>query len=450
MLTQINCPQCQTQFNAEIHQVVDVGQTPQLKYELLNGTLNVFVCPNCGMSGQLATPILYHDPENELFLVHVPMELNLPHEEQQKLIGKLVQEAMSNIPNEQRRGYMLQPQEIISFQTFMEKILETEGVTPEMLARQREQAQLLQTLVAADKETTGELIEERSEEIDETFFAILRNAIETAQQQDNEQQLIKLVNLQARLFTETEIGRELEQRQTALRAFQQEARQQETLTPKLLLKHVLRNKENEGTVEALVSMGQQALNYEFFNLLTEEVERKAREHKKDEAKALSRLRQQLLDIHNELQEQSRQVLERSTETLQTIMEAEDPAAAIQENLGRIDDAFMYVLSALIAQNEQQGRQGEAQKLKEVQDLIMEEAERQVPPQIRIINRLLRTESESEQRKILEDNPDMLTPELVQMLEALGQEAASDDEATGVAEKVEKLKAMVEARMALHG
>ena len=119
MLNQIQCPRCQTPFTAEIHQVVDVGRDPQLKYELLNGSLNVFVCPNCGTSGQMATPLLYHDPENDMFMVHVPMELNLPHEERQRLIGQLVQEVMNQTPPEARRGYMLQPQEIISYQTFI-------------------------------------------------------------------------------------------------------------------------------------------------------------------------------------------------------------------------------------------------------------------------------------------------------------------------------------------
>lgn len=446
MLTQLNCPRCQTPFNAEIHQVVDVGQNPQLKYELLNGTLNIFVCPNCGMSGQLATPILYHDPENEIFMVYVPMEMDLPHEERQKMIGQMVQEAMSNIPQEERRGYMLQPEEVLRYQTFIEKILETEGVTKEMIEQQREQSELLQEMIAADKETVGRLIEERSEQIDETFFAILRSAIESAQQQDNNEEVIKLVNLQARLYTETEVGQELEKRQAALRAFQQEVRQEEALTPEILLKHVLRNREDEGTVDALIASGQQVFDYQFFTLLTEKIEAEARKHNKEEAKALRSLRQRLLDMQNELQEQSRQILEGATGTLQEILEAEDRREAIRENVARIDDAFMYVLSALIAQSEEQGQSAQAEDLKEVQQLIMEEAERQVPPQIRIINRLLRAESDAEQRQILDQNPELLTPELVQMLNALASEVAEDGQDSDMEERIQKLRAMVEMRI----
>jgi len=446
MLNQITCPRCQTPFNADIHQVIDVGQNPQLKYELLNGTLNIFTCPNCGTSGQMATPLLYHDPEHELFMVHVPMELNLPHEEQQRLIGQLVQEVMNQTPPEARRGYMLQPQEVISYQTFLEKILETEGVTPEMIARQQEQGELLQTLAQADKETTNRLLEERADEIDETFFAMLHRLIEVAQQQENEDQVLRLINLQARLYTETEIGQELEARQTALRAFQQELQREDELTPALLLKHVIQNKDDEETVNALISVGQQAFNYEFFSLLTERIEEKAKAHEKDEAKALTQLRRQLLELQQSLQEQSQQILQQATDTLQRILEADDQEAAIQENIARIDDAFMYVLSAMMAEAQQQGQLEQMQALQNVQNLIMQEAERQVPPQIRFINSLIRAETEAEQRQLLEENPDMVTDELAQILDALSQELAAEQQGSDMADEIQKLKAMVQMRV----
>lgn len=447
MLNQIQCPRCQTPFTAEIHQVVDVGRDPQLKYELLNGSLNLFVCPNCGTSGQMATPILYHDPEAELFMVHVPMELNLPHAERQRLIGQLVQEVMNQTPPEQRRGYMLQPQEIISYQTFMEKILETEGVTPEMLARQRQQSELLQSLARADRETADQLLAERADEVDETFFAMLHSLIEAAQQQQgNNDQLIRLINLQARLFTQTEIGRQIEARQSALRAFQQEARKANGITPELLLKHVIEQRHDESTVSALISVGQQAFNYDFFRLLTERIEEAARSHKKEEATALRDLRQELLEVQQEMQAASQRILDEATATLEELLAAEDKQQALQTMIGRVDEPFMYVLSALIAQAERQGDQGRLQALQQIHALILDEAEKQVPPQIRFINRLIRAESEEAQRQLLEENGDMITPELVQILEALSREVASGDDEAGIGDIINRLKAMVQARV----
>lgn len=446
MLNQIQCPRCQTPFTADIHQVIDVGQNPQLKYELLNGSLNLFVCPSCGTSGQMAMPLLYHDPENEIFMVHVPMELNLGHEKQQQIIGQLVQEVMSQTPPEARRGYMLQPQEVISYQTFLEKILETEGVTPEMIARQRKQSELLQTLARADKDVVDTLLEERADEIDETFFAMLHSLIEMAQQQSGDNQLVRLINLQAKLYTETEIGRQMEARQAALRAFQQAARKEGGLTPGLLVKHVVKNRQDEATVNALVSIGQQAFNYEFFQLLTEQIEAAAREHKKEEATALRDLRQQLLQMQQEMQEASQRIMQEASETLQLLLEAEDKEQAVQANLDRIDEPFMYVLSAMIAQAEQQGNEEHARKLQEVYQLVLQEAEKQVPPQIRFINSLVRAESEEAQRQLLAENPDMVTPELAQLLEALLREVEGAEEGSETAEQIQRLKAMVEMRV----
>lgn len=446
MLNQIQCPRCQTPFTAEIHQVIDVGRNPQLKYELLNGSLNLFVCPNCGMAGQMATPLLYHDPEHELFMVHVPMELNLPHQERQRLIGQLVQEVMNQTPPEARRGYMLQPQEIISYQTFMEKILETEGITPEMIARQRRQSELLQTLSRADRDVADQLLKERADEIDETFFAMLHSLIETAQQQGNNDQMIRLVNLQARLYTETEVGRRLEARQAALRAFQQEARKAGELTPEMLLKHVVKNREDDQTVSALISVGQQAFNYDFFRLLTERIEAAAREHNKEEATALRDLRQELLGVQQEMQDASQRLLGQATETLQLLLSAEDKQKALQEHIGRIDEPFMYVLSAMIAQAEQQGNQEQLQALQGIHNLILDEAEKQVPPQIRFINRLVRAGSEEAQRRLLDENRDQVTPELVQILDALGKQVSAEDDGSGIGDEIRRLKAMVQARV----
>ena len=64
MITQLTCPHCGTPFQAEIHQMIDVGQQPELKMQLLNGALNVAACPNCGAGTQLSAPLVYHDAEH--------------------------------------------------------------------------------------------------------------------------------------------------------------------------------------------------------------------------------------------------------------------------------------------------------------------------------------------------------------------------------------------------
>ena len=61
----VTCPNCQAQFTAPIHSIID-GQDPALKAALLQGRLNVAQCPQCGFSDILNSPVLYYDPEKEL------------------------------------------------------------------------------------------------------------------------------------------------------------------------------------------------------------------------------------------------------------------------------------------------------------------------------------------------------------------------------------------------
>jgi hypothetical protein len=395
-----------------------------MKQHFLNGRLNVAQCPSCGAITQVATPILYHDPDHELFMVHVPMEMSLPHSEQEKLIGQLVKRAMDSLPPEKRRGYMFQPQTVLSMQTFVEKILETEGVTPEMMARQRQQAQLLKDLVLADKETISRLLQERSDEFDEVFFGMLRSNLEAAERSGQEDIQLRLVNLQARLYRETEFGRQLMNQQKALHAFSREAKKQ-GLSPDLLLKHVLEHRDDDMVVDALIMGGQQAFNYEFFAKLTEKIEK--RQKAGASVEQYLALRERLLEIQQALEQRSRQIIGGAQATLQAILQADDRAAAVYENIEDIDDAFMYVLANTIALAEQQKKHTQVAALQEVQALIMQLLEQQLPPEIKLINELLEAENEAEQRNLLRERKELIGPPLLQMVQAIRADAQETDE-----------------------
>jgi hypothetical protein len=67
--------------------------------------------------------------------------------QRQKMIGDLTQALMRKLPQEQRRGYMLQPKQYMDWNRFNEQLWEFEGVTAEMLRRQRAQTELMQSLL---------------------------------------------------------------------------------------------------------------------------------------------------------------------------------------------------------------------------------------------------------------------------------------------------------------
>jgi hypothetical protein len=447
MQTQITCPRCQAPMVADVHQVIDVGQQPELKQRLLNGQLNMAICPACGAAGQLSTPIIYHDPQHQLFMLYIPQEMHMNQVEREQWIGRLTRQVVDNLPPEQRKGYLFQPQEIINMQTFMEKVLETEGITKEMIERQKQQSQLLQTLIRADKDVQEHLLKERSGEIDETFFAMLQQYIEAASRMEDNEQILPLINLRARLMTETAAGRRLEKQQVAMKKLSVAAKQQEGLTPQLLLDHLLMYQDDEDTMQALLLSlaGQGALPYEFFQLLTDTVEQKQQAGETAVGQTLARLREAALSLQNEMQQQSQQMVEAANRVLQTILTAPDKTAAIQEHGEAIDDLFMYLLSTRLAQAEQQGNQAEAQALNEVHQLIVQQMESQMPPEIALLNDLLEAETQADRQRLLDENKELIGAELVQVIDLIGQQLTQSNqpELNG---RLQEVKRMVQERL----
>jgi hypothetical protein len=445
MYTQITCPNCGTPYTADVHQVVDARRTPELKQRLLNGTLNVAVCPNCRAGGQMASLLLFHDPDHELFMIYMPPELNLNQMQREQAIGRLTQDVINNLPPEERRAYMLQPQMMINMQTFMEKVLETEGITKEMIDRQQKQSELLRTLARADKDVQDYLLKERAGEIDETFFAMLQSIIEAASQTNDDRQLLPLVNLRARLMLETAVGRRLEQRQMAVHKMSREAKQQGGLSPQLLAKHVIANQEDEDVVQTLVLAGQGALQYEFFSELTNTIAKAEKLGDKGMAQRLTGYREKYLQLYDEMQQSSRQIVEGAMATLQQLLDAPDKLTAVQQHADELDDAFMYVLSARLSEAEQKGRKQEFQALNEIQEAIISLMQEQMPPEIQLINELVYAETPEIQNKLLDENRDLLSPELVEMLNQIMAQAKESGQ-PDLDGRLQAIKAAIQARL----
>ena len=445
MISQVSCPNCRTPFSADLHQVIDVGVNPELKQLLLSGQLNVAVCPNCGSGGQMATALLFHDPSYEMFVVHVPKELNLTHLDREKLIGELSRRAMNVLPPEQRRAYMLQPQQMFSMQNFMEKVLETEGITAEMINRQRQQADLLRTLATADKDVADHLIKERISDLDQPFFAMLQAHIDAVAKENDNTRLVALTNLRAKLMVETPVGRQLEKQQIAVHALSREAKAQDGLSAQLLLKHILKNVDDEGVVDAVVAAGRSALTYELFSLLTQEMEKWNREGDRPGADRLIEIRERLLKVYDSIQEESKRILSQADETLQAILAAEDRKAAIKTNLSRIDEAFMYLLSSSIAEAEATGDEGLSRALGQIHSAILDQLKSRYPTEVIVLNQLMEADSPEVQRSILDQNQESLLPDLVRMIDNVSKELDPTAQAD-LNGRLQAIKLMIEARM----
>jgi hypothetical protein len=58
---QLVCPACGADFAASVWLILDAQEEPAAVEALLNGELNLVVCPQCGQRGPAGAPLLFHD-----------------------------------------------------------------------------------------------------------------------------------------------------------------------------------------------------------------------------------------------------------------------------------------------------------------------------------------------------------------------------------------------------
>ena len=410
----VTCPYCRAKFAAPIQHVVDVGQAPKLKVALLQGRLNVATCPQCGSTGMLNAPFIYHDPERELALCFVPTELGLTATDQQKLIGDLTNAVVNSLPPEKRKGYLLQPKIFFSLQGLLDTILQADGVTKEMIEAQRTRGELIYKLLdAKNDECLKQLVEEHDPELDYEFFQTLTAAMETARANGKDDLVQRLLALRTRLLDLTTVGKREAAQRKAIESLG------EKVTREDLLQKMIEC-EDEDQLQAYVVLGRPLMDYTFFLALTEKINAAQAERKSEEAQRLTDLRARILEFQAKYDAEVAAALQRAADLLREILQSQDREATVREHLGEIDDTFFAILSANIAQAEEKGQKEIANDLRRVGDLVMELLQESAPPEIRLINQLMQAEHPEGTKKVLEKNATQVTAELIKVMDFIAE------------------------------
>ena len=100
--TSAACPKCRKPITVEVQRLFDLNTDPEAKQKLLSGMANMVNCPHCGYQGPLPTPIVYHDPDNELLLTFFPPEAGIPVNQQEMTIGPLIKKIVDDLAPEKR------------------------------------------------------------------------------------------------------------------------------------------------------------------------------------------------------------------------------------------------------------------------------------------------------------------------------------------------------------
>src|SRR5512138_1801277 len=298
--TQIACPRCRQPITANVEQLFDVTQDPQAKQRLLGGISNMARCPHCGYQGRLATPIVYHDNEKELLLTYFPPELSVPLNEQERIIGPLIKQVMDRLPPEKRKAYLLKPVPNLTYESMIQTILGKDGITPEMLKEQQDRVALIERLLqASSPDVRSEIIKQNANLFDEQFFALFSRLAQSAAASGQEPVARAMVDIQSQLLEETEFGRGLKESvgelEAATKALQEAG---QGLTREKLLDLII-GAPNDARVRAYVNLARNGMDYEFFQLLSNRIDKASG----DEKTRLEGLREKLLNFTNEMDKQ---------------------------------------------------------------------------------------------------------------------------------------------------
>jgi len=432
---QTNCPRCKTPVLAEVEQLFDLFTDPQAKQTLLSGQANVINCPSCGYNGMLGSPIVYHDPEKEFLFTFVPPEMGLSVNEQERLIGPLINRVVNRLPAEKRKAYLLRPQTMFTFQTMIERILEGDGINRAMIEEQQKRLALLQRLLSIPQaEVRIEAIQQEEKAIDQSFFALLAHLIESTMAQKDERGTRLLGALQQELLENTTVGRKIREQsrdaQDAVRSLQEAG--QKGLTRESLLDLLVSAADNEVRFSTLVSLARNGIDYQFFQLLSSRIDAAVGEEKT----RLERVRQTMLEYTRKIDEQVKLSLAENLKLLNQIAASADVEKSLQEHFGEIDDYFLEVLQQELKTARNNADLERIAKLAQINEIL--ETASAPPPELTFLEKLLELENYDERMQLMQEKSEMITPEFVQILSGIIQQSESQSQPVEIVNKLKEI------------
>ena len=408
--TQTSCPRCRQPVIADIEQIFDLFTDPTAKQKLLGNVANSIHCPSCGFQGMLATPIVYHDPEKELLLTYFPSELNIPVTEQEKQIGPLINRVINSLPNEKRKAYLFQPQSMLTYQTLLEKILEKDGITKEMIENQQKRLNLLQRILTTPKPDQLTLVKQEEDLIDVSFFSLFTRLIQSAVEQNDEKTSKELLEIQDLLFENTKVGKEIsiqaKETEIAIKSIQDAGK--DGLTREKLLELVIKA-PNDTQLSILTGLARSGMDYSFFQSLSEKIEKS-----KDPEKAkLLALREKLLKLTQEIDKKIQVEYEQAKKLLENILSADNIAQSTERNISKVDELFLQVVENELAVARKNANLDRISKLEQI--MIVIEKANEPPAEIKLIQELLSTENDAELQNKLNEHAGEITSELADLV-----------------------------------
>jgi len=422
---QVKCPRCQQPTIVQVEQLFDVSSDPAAKQRLLGGESNYINCPACGYSGGLSTPIVYHDNEKELLLTYFPPELSMPLNEQEKLFGPLINQAVNKLPAEKRKAYLFRPQSFLTYQSMVERILGADGITPEMIKAQKGKANLIEKLLSATSDDVRKsIIKQESSLVDAEFFALFSRLMESALASGQEEISKQMGAIQQILLNETEYGKELHIQATEIQEAVNTLKAVGNKLTRETLIDILLEAPNDIRLGALISYTRQGLDYQFFQMITDRIEKGSPQEKKK----LEELRGKLLDLTRQIDQQVEAEQKKAVELLGVFLSSENLQETLSKHLPEINDIFIQVLNNSLHQANEKQDKVLGEKLKQIVSILQQYSS--PPPEYGLLQLLIEAPNDAALEKLMTEHDSELTPEFSQFISGLIAQSEADPGKSG--------------------
>jgi hypothetical protein len=354
----------------------------------------------------------------------------MPQDEQERVIGRLITQATQSLESEQRKGYLFQPQAVLTMQGLIERILEADGISKEEIEAQRDKLRLFEELLRTPEEGLAKFAQEHDTELDTTFFQLATLSLQATQDEAAKSSANQRIEA---LLPLTTFGKDLIHKETEFRAAAESIQQAgDSITHESLLE-IFINAPNQDRVTALVQLTRPALDYIFFQQLTERIDAAEGEEKE----RLSNLRAQILDLTQEIDKLQEARAQEAASLLKTLVEAEDLDSAIRDILPQVDELFLSILQANIRAAQERGDQASETKLSKIDERLREIIRDSLPEGLQLAQKILEIEDLAEAEAVLKESAQAIDQDMLGTLMSTAQRL----EAAGNQEGAEKIRAI---------
>jgi uncharacterized protein YutE (UPF0331/DUF86 family) len=268
-------------------------------------------------------------------------------------------------------------------------------------------------LINASDESITEATSKEDSLFDSDFFNLLNRLIEASAVNGDQESAKRLGELQKKLLTTTTFGKQIQEQskdvEAAIQALQSAGK---SLTREKLLEMVIKA-PNETQLSVLASLGRPGMDYEFFRLLSDRIDRA----RADGRERLIKLREQLLEMTQAIDRQMEERLLQTKKNLNTIVKAKDVKEMMEQNLSLVDEFFVQVFNEEMEAARKAGDLEKISKLKQVEEVVDKAST--PPPEVALIQELLEASaSDQELRNKIEEHKKEITPEFMDILSSL--------------------------------